>query len=144
VFLSRFWVSKWHPKFWKPRYGFALYWSKMIWGKHVFLNVTIATDGCNVVGRQFLAQKLEGTIYKFGICSLSCAPLQPLTILPQICTVWGTKLQKHFNAIVEVFYCFTVSIRLPGDESDCNEDKRSAVAGRMQNKVVVEWGNSES
>ena len=52
VFLSRFWVSKWHPKilqwhpkFWKPRHGFALYWSKTIWGKHVFLHVAIATDG---------------------------------------------------------------------------------------------------
>jgi len=27
---------------------------------------------------------------------------------------------------------------LPGDASDYNEDKRSAVAARMQNKVVVE------
>ena len=42
---------------------------------------------------------------------------------------------------MEVFYCFTVAIGLPGDASD---DKRSAVAARMQNKVVVEWGNSES
>jgi len=45
---------------------------------------------------------------------------------------------------MEVFYCFTISIGLPGDASDYNEDKRSAVAARMQNKVVVEWGNSES
>jgi len=58
-----------------------------------------------------------------------------ITILPQICTVWCTKLLKHFNAIMEVFYCFTVAIGLPGDASD---DKRSAVAARMQNKVVVE------
>jgi len=70
VFLSRFWVSKWHleilqwhPKFWKPRYGFALYWSKTIWRKHVFLHVAIATDGCSVIGRHFfLAQKLEAKI----------------------------------------------------------------------------------
>jgi len=27
---------------------------------------------------------------------------------------------------------------LPGDASDYNEDKRSSVAARMQNKVVVE------
>jgi len=39
---------------------------------------------------------------------------------------------------VEVFYCETVAIGLPGDASDYNEDKRSAVAARMQNKVVVE------
>jgi len=39
---------------------------------------------------------------------------------------------------MEVFCCFTVAIGLPGDASDYNEDKRSAVAARMQNKVVVE------
>jgi len=67
-----------------------------------------------------------------------------ITILPQICTVWCTQLRKHFNAIVEVFYCFTVAIGLPADASDYTEDKRSAVAARMQNKVVVEGGNNES
>jgi len=45
---------------------------------------------------------------------------------------------------MEVFYCFTVSIDLPSDASDYNDDKRSAVAESMQNAVVVEWGNSES
>jgi len=46
---------------------------------------------------------------------------------------------------MEVFYCFTVAIGLPdGDTWDSNENKRSAVAVRMQNRVVVEWGNSES
>jgi len=39
---------------------------------------------------------------------------------------------------MEVFYCFTVAIGLPGGASDCNEDKRSADAARVQNKVVVE------
>jgi len=43
-----------------------------------------------------------------------------------------------------MFYCFTVAIGLPGDASDYNEDKRSWHAARMQNKVVDEWGNSES
>jgi len=38
---------------------------------------------------------------------------------------------------MEVFYCFTVSIGLPGDASDYSEDKMSAVAARMQNKVDV-------
>jgi len=66
------------------------------------------------------------------------ASLRPLTILPQICTVWCTKLRKHFNAIREVFYCVTVAIGLPGDASDYSEDKRSVVAARMQNKMIVE------
>jgi len=39
---------------------------------------------------------------------------------------------------MEVFYCFTVAIGLPGDGSDYSEDVMSAVAARMQNKVVVE------
>ena len=45
---------------------------------------------------------------------------------------------------MEVFYCFTVAIGLPADASDHIEGKRSAFAARMQNKVVVEGGNSES
>jgi len=65
------------------------------------------------------------------------ASLWPDTTLPQICTVWCTKLRKHFNAIMEVLYCFIVAIDLPDGGSDYNEDKRSAVAARMQNKVVV-------
>ena len=44
----------------------------------------------------------------------------------------------------EVFYCFIIAIGLPGDASDYNKEKRSVVAARMQNKVVVEWGNSEN
>ena len=51
---------------------------------------------------------------------------------------------KHFKAIMEVFYCFTVAVDLRGPASDHNEDKSSAVAARMKNKVVVEWGNCES
>jgi len=65
------------------------------------------------------------------------ASLRPVTILPQICTVC-TKLQKHFNAIIKVIYCFIVAIGLPGNASDYHENKRSEVAARMQNKVVVE------
>ena len=48
------------------------------------------------------------------------------------------ELRQHFKAIMEVLYCFAAAIGLPSDASDCNEDKRSAVAVRMQNKVVVE------
>jgi len=35
---------------------------------------------------------------------------------------------------MEVFYCFTVAIGLPGEASDYNEDKRSSVAARMQTR----------
>ena len=45
---------------------------------------------------------------------------------------------------MEVFYWFTVAIGLPGDASNNNKVKRSAVAARIQNKVVVEWSSSES
>jgi len=50
-------------------------------------------------------------------------------------------LCKKSTAITEVFYCFTVAIGLPGDASNYNKDKRSAVAMRIQNKVVVERGS---
>jgi len=69
---------------------------------------------------------------------MGTAALRPLTILPQICTVQCTKLRKHFLAIMEVVYCFTVAIGLPGDASNYNKDIRSAVAARILNKVVVE------
>ena len=68
--------------------------------------------------------------------------LRPLTILPQICTVWCTKLRKHFNAIMDVFYFFTDTIGLPGDASDYTEDKKSAVAARIQKggcRVRQQW-----
>jgi len=45
---------------------------------------------------------------------------------------------------MEVFYWFAVAIGLPGDASNYNKDNRSAVAARIQSKVVVEWGRSES
>jgi len=71
------------------------------------------------------------------------APLHERKAPPHKCkfpllTVLCKKLRKHFNAIMEVFYCFTVSIDLPSDASDYNDDKRSAVAESMQNAVVVE------
>ena len=109
-------MSKWHPKslqwnpkFWKLRYGFALHWSITIWGKHVFLHVAIATDGCNVIGRNnFLAPKLQ--IWYLCII-MRTTSLRPVTIPLEICTVWCTKLRKHFNAIMEeVFYCFITAI----------------------------------
>ena len=53
-------------------------------------------------------------------------------------------MQKKNTAIMEVFYCFTIAIGLPGDASNYNKDKRSAVTTRIQNRVVLEWGSSEN
>jgi len=94
---------------------------------------------CYIDRHNFLAQKVEAKIVSLvTVHVIRTASLRPLTILQQIFTVWCTKLRKHFNAIVEVFYCFIIAIGLPGDASDGNEEKRSAVAARMRNKVVVE------
>jgi len=43
-------------------------------------------------------------------------------------------LQCNYGSVL----LFHIAIGLPGDASDDNEGKRSAVAARMQNKVVVE------
>jgi len=39
---------------------------------------------------------------------------------------------------MEVFYCYTVAIALPGDASDYSGDKKLAVTARMLNKAIVE------
>jgi len=138
-------ILQWHPKFWKPRYVFALHRSKTIWGKHVFLRVAIATDICNVIGRHnFLAQKLKAKIV--SMVSVHCHEYR----LASACYYTAADLYSMAYdtakalAIMKVFYCCTVAIGLPYDASNYNEDKRSAVAARMQSKAVVEWGKSES
>jgi len=45
---------------------------------------------------------------------------------------------------MHMFYCFTVAIGLSDDASNYNKDKTSAIATRIQNKVVVEWGSNEN
>ena len=103
MFLSRFRVSKWHPKilqwhpkFWKPRHGFALYWSKKNWDKHVFLHVAIATDGCNVIDR------------RFGICAFSCAPLRfGLLLYRRRFVQYGVRNCE--STLMQLWKCFTVS-----------------------------------
>jgi len=105
--------------------------AKRFEAKHAFLHMATAADDCNVAGpHNFLAQKLEAKIVSLvpAHCRMRTASLLPVTILSQICTIWCTKLRKHFNAIMDVLYCFTVVIDLPGDASDCNLDKRSAIA----------------
>jgi len=107
----------------------------MVWGKHVYLHVAIATDGCNVIGRHnLLPQDLEAKIV--GMMSVHCHAhrLAPACYLPaaDLYSMVHDTAKALFNAI------FTVSIGLRGDASDYNEDKRSAVAARMQSKGVVE------
>ena len=57
--------------------------------------MAIATDDCNVVGRHiFLAQKLEAKLVSLisVFCHAHRLPSASYTILPQISTVWCTKL----------------------------------------------------
>jgi len=136
----------------------VLPWSKVIWGKHVFLHVAIATDNCNITGRHnFLSQNLEAKLQVWYLCIIMrTASSRPTIFLLQICTVWCTKLRNHFNAIMEVFYCFTVAISFPGDASDYNEDigwqlQRKCKARRLSSEATVreEWdfgylGHSET
>jgi len=101
--------------------------------------MAIATGGCNVIGRHnFQAQKIEAKILSLVSVHSHAHHLSLLLYYCRFVQYGDTKLRKHFNAIMEVFYCFTVAIGLPGDASDYNEDKRSAVSARMQNKVFVE------
>ena len=114
-------MSKWHPKilqrhpkFRKPRYVFALHRSKMIWGKHVFLRVAIATDICNVISQlNFLAQKLKAKIV--SMVSVHCHEYR----LASACYYTAADLYSvacetaKALAIMKVFYYFTVAIGLP-------------------------------
>ena len=156
VFLSRLWVSKWHPKilqwhpkFWKPRCGFAVHWSKTIWGEHDFLHVAFATDGCNVIGRHiFLAQKLETKIVSLVSVhchSHRCASASRLLYCSRFVQYGVRNCESTF---MQLWKCFTVSPLRSAclamhHASDYNEDKRS-VAARMQKNVIVEWCNNES
>jgi len=137
-------ILQWHPKLWKPRYGFVFYWSKVIRGKHVFLHVAIAKDGWNDRPTQFTGAKVESGDWKHGICPLPCVPSRFGLLRHCRRFVCCVKMRKHFTAIMEVFCCFNVAIGMPGDASDWNEDKRSAIAARMQNRGVVNWGSCES
>ena len=93
---------------------------------------------CNVIGRlNFVAQKLEAKIESLVTvhCHAHRLALASCYTAADLYSIVRTKLQKHFNAFMEVF--FDVAIGWPGDASNYNEDKRLAVAARMQNKVVV-------
>jgi len=103
VFLSRFWVSKWHPKIlqwhpklWKPRrYGFALYWSKTI-EKTCFPACDYCNTGCNDRPTQFSGSEAGSGNCKNSICALSCAPLRFGLLLCFRRFVKCTKMWKNF------------------------------------------------
>ena len=114
VSLSRFWVYKrhpnilqWHPKFWKPRYDFALYWSKTIWGKHIFLHLATATDGCNR-STLFFGAEIGRENCKCGICALHCAPrCFGLFLCCRRFVQYGVR--KCESTLMQLWKCFTVS-----------------------------------
>jgi len=205
VFLSRFWVSKWHPKilqrhlkFWKPRYGFAMYWSETNWGKHAFLHVATATDGCNrmlgicalswapssfsllLYGRRFVqcgVRNCENTLLQLWKC-FTVSPLLSACLVMHQTTMktWASEgggrgawppldfeiiskrgcffnfegWKPNFTTFGTPWKKFWENPQVPPWKKEkilptpMNEDKRPAVAVRMQNKVVVECGNSES
>jgi len=99
--------------------------------------VAIATWDAMIGRHNSLAQKLEAEIIR--ILSAHCH-------VHRLASAWCYvsadlySVRKCENTLIKllVFYCFTVAIGLTGEASDSNEDKRLAVAARMQNKVVVE------
>jgi len=101
--------------------------------------VAIATDGCNAIGRHnFLAQKLEAKIVSLGSVHCHAHRFGFLLYCHRFVQYGVRNCESTFNAIMKGSYCFTVAIGLLGDASDHNEDKRSAVAARIQNNMVVE------
>jgi len=86
---------------------------------------------------QFSGTEIGSESCKFGICALSCAP--PLFGHLLYCRRFVQYCVRNCEStLMQLWKCFTVAFGLPGDTSDYNEDKRSAVAARMQNNVVVE------
>jgi len=156
VFLSRFWVSKWHPKilqwhpkFWKPRYGFALYWSKRfeesMFSRTWPLQQTAATSKDDTI---IMAQKLEAKI--LSLVSVHChahrlASASYYTAADFYSMVYATAkaLSCNYESVLLFHRCDRLAWRC-NHASGYNENKRSVVAAPMQNKVVAEWGNSES
>ena len=68
-------------------------WSKTNWGKHVFLHVATATDGCNC---------------KLGICALSWA-LPRFGVLLYGCRFVQHGVENCENTLLKLWKCFTVS-----------------------------------
>jgi len=122
-----------------PARGYCNRWLQCYRSKQ-FSGAEVGSENCKFGIYTSLVSKRKLQVWNVYLCTvMRIASLRPVTILLQICTVWCTKLRKEFTAILEeVFYRFTIAIGFPGDTSDYNEGKRSAVAARMQNKVVVE------
>jgi len=124
-FLSRFWVSKW---FWNDTLNFEN--QEVVLPCIEVKRFEESMFSCTWLLQQTAAMLQAETIFWFRswkrklqvwyLCTvMHIVSLRPAAILPQICTVWCTKLRKQFNAIMdEVFYCFITAIGFPGDTSD--------------------------
>jgi len=114
VFLSRFWVSQWHPKilqwhpkFWKPKYGYALKWNDL--RKACFP----ARGYCNGRMQCYRPTQFSGTEFgnencKYGICALSSAPPRfGLSLTCRRFVQYGVRNCE--SNILQLWKCFTVS-----------------------------------
>jgi len=80
----------------------------MTWGKHFFLNVAIATDGCNVIGRRnFLTQKLEAKI--LSLVSVHCHAHR-FSFLPYCRNFVQYGARNCESSLMQLWKCFTVSL----------------------------------
>jgi len=71
-------------------------------------------------------------------------------MLPQICPVWCTKLRKHFNAVMEVFHCFTIrsaslamhqtTMKTKGRQlQPCSAHAKQSCRVRAGSEILVIW-----
>jgi len=107
--------------------------------------------GCNDRLTQFSDEEVGNGIYKNCICALSCAPPRFGLLLYCRRFVQCTKVWKQFNAIMEVFCCFTVAIGFFGEASDYNCwrtctfklvsycERRACYLHTVVNKILLVW-----
>ena len=69
---------------------------------------------------------------------------RPLTSAGLYSKVYKTAKALSCNYVSVLLFHRCDRLAWHGDASECNEGKRSVVAGWMQNKVFVDWGNSEN
>ena len=131
-------ILQWYPKYRKPKYGFTLHCRKTIWGNMLSRTWLLQqTAGLLKADKIFRHRSWKPKLLVRYVCTfMRTASPRPVTALPQVCTVWCMKLRKHLNAIMEMLYCFTVAIGLPGDASDYNEDKTNFIQALLALKTL--------
>ena len=103
--LSRFWVSKLHPKYHNDTLNFGR--DKTIWGKHVFLRVATGTDGAAamIVRHSSLAQKL-----KAEIVTMVCMHCHVHRLALSCCyTADLYAVRKCESTLLQIWKCFAAS-----------------------------------